>query len=102
MRRGTYLNVILTVNAVLLTGLLWTQLADRPLLESEAAAEAQSRTKTPNPPVIPNAAAQRDRMINAIKDLKQSVDAQRKFLESGKLKVTVTNLDEINLEVPSR
>jgi hypothetical protein len=100
MRRGTYLNVILTVNAVLLTGLLWTQLVDRPLLEAEAA--AQSRTKTTQPPVIPNAAAQREKMIKAISDLKQSVDTQRKLLESGKLKVTVTNLDEIKLEAPSR
>ncbi|MDY7108374.1 MAG: hypothetical protein SYC29_07025 [Planctomycetota bacterium] len=100
MRRGTYLNVILTVNAVLLTGLLWTQLADRPLLETEAA--AQSRTKTPAPPAPPNAAEQRAKMIKTLNGLKQSVDAQRKLMESGKLKVTVTNLDEIELEAPSR
>jgi hypothetical protein len=100
MRQGTYLNVILTVNAVLLTGLLWTQVVSQPLLDTSAA--AQSRTRTAAPPVIPNAAAQRAKMIDALNDLKQSVDAQRKLLESGKLKVTVTNLDEIKLETPKR
>jgi hypothetical protein len=100
MRRGTYLNVILTVNAVLLTGLLWTQIASQPLLASTAT--AQSRTKQATAPVIPNAADQRNKMINALADLKRSVDAQRQLLESGKLKVYVTNLDEINLEAPPR
>ena len=32
MRQSRYLNVILTVNAVLLAGLLWTQVVDRPML----------------------------------------------------------------------
>lgn len=92
MRQGIYLNVILTVNAVLLSALLWTQLANRPLLAHPAAAQ-QSVGEG-----IPNAAAQRQRQLEVMRDIKVSVDATRKLLESGKVKVEVTNLDQIKLD----
>jgi hypothetical protein len=87
MRQGRYLNVILTVNAVLLTGLLWTQLSDRPLLASDVAAQSV--------PGIPNAADQRQRMLEAMREIKDSVDATRNMLQSGKLKVEVTNIEDL-------
>ncbi|UCD74981.1 MAG: hypothetical protein JSV91_14485 [Phycisphaerales bacterium] len=92
IRQGTYLNAILTVNAVLLSALVWTQLAPRPVMAETATAQATRR------PGIPNAAEQRQKLITAVKDMKASVDSTRKLLESGKLKVEVTNLDEIRLE----
>lgn len=91
-RQGAYLNVILTVNAVLLSVLIWTQIASRPVLEQTAEAQSPPRIK------VPNAADQRQKMIKALNDVKKSVDSTRKLLEGGKLKVRVTNLDEIELE----
>ena len=104
MRQGTYLNVILTVNAVLLAGLLWTQVVDRPVLAETAV--AQSRSK-PNPNkdysgtyYKPNAAEQRKQQIEALNKLNESIQAQTMMLSSSKAKVEVMNLDEIKLEMP--
>jgi len=90
MRQRKYLNVILTVNALLLAALTWTQIAATPLLASEASAD----TKRPRIGV-PNAAAQRQDMIRAIRDLQRTNDETRRLLESGKIKVQVTNLGEL-------
>lgn len=98
MRQGAYLNVILTVNAVLLGGVLWTQVASHPGLTQSASAQS-----TPSgAPVgqahgvgIPNAGDQRQKMIEALRELTASVESSRKLMESGKLKVQVTNLDQI-------
>jgi hypothetical protein len=87
MRQGTYLNVILTVNAVLLGGIVWTQIAGRPVLEQTATAQVGTG--------VPNAADQRQKMIEALRDMKTSIDANTKLMQSGKLKVEVTNLNEI-------
>lgn len=87
MRRETYLNVILTINAVLLAVVLWVQVAERPLLAETALAQP-SRIK------IPNANDQRFQMINELKNMSKSLEVTRKLLESGKIKVEVTNLDQ--------
>ena len=55
MRQGSYLNVILTVNAVLLAGVLWTHVAGTPVLNSTANAQSAGTGGTG----IPNAADQR-------------------------------------------
>ena len=94
MGQGKYLNVILTVNAVLLTGLLWTQVAATPLLAGTA--EAQNRTYGPKVPVIPNAAKQRDATIKAVKDVERAVNGLKASLENGRIKVQVSNLAELN------
>lgn len=91
MRQGTYLNVILTVNAALLGAVAWMQVAGQPALVQSAVAQGQ-----PDPGAgIPNAADQRHKMIEALRELKASVDATKKTIESGKMKVEVTNLDQI-------
>jgi hypothetical protein len=92
MRRATYLNVVLTINAVLLAALLWSAVAGRPLFSTEAA--AQSRTRYAEVPNVPNAGEQRAEMVAALKDLKQSVEATNRLLSSG-VRVVVTNPDEI-------
>jgi len=92
MRQGLYLNVILTVNAVLLAGIVWTQVAGHPTLARSAS--AQTGPVSPNQG-IPNAADQRQKVIEGIRDLKTSVEAMKRTIESGKLKVEVTNLDQI-------
>ena len=92
MRQHRYLNVILTVNAVLLTGLLWTQIASTPIFAGTAS--AQNRTRFATPPTIPNAAKQRNATLNAIRDLKSSVDGLKRQVESG-VRVEVTNFEEV-------
>ncbi len=98
MRQGTYLNVILTVNAVLLAGLVWTQVAETPLLAETASAQNRSRLGPPVPNV-PNAAKQREKIVASVDRLKASVDETRRLLQSGGLEVKVTNLDEIKINI---
>jgi len=97
MRQGTYLNVILTVNAALLTGLLWVQLAGHSTLSTEASAQTQTQPPiSGNPSLIPiNAADQRQRQIEGLREVKSAVDSMSKLLESGKVKVEVTNVDQL-------
>jgi hypothetical protein len=92
MRQSTYLNVILTINAALLTGLLWTQFVGAPSLTSQALAQT-----TPGVG-IPNAAEQRQRMIETMREIKASIEVTRKLLESGKVKVEVANIKELREE----
>jgi acetamidase/formamidase len=95
MRQSKYLNVILTVNAVLLAGLLWTQIASAPVLAQDAVAQVRATRAVPT---IPNAAEQRKKMIDALQEIRQSADATKQLLESGQVKVQVTNLDDIRIE----
>jgi hypothetical protein len=90
MRQGTYLNAILTANALLLGGILWTQVAGKPALEQEALAQAAGEGGG-----VPNAAAQRQKMIDMLKEMKVSVDNASKLLLSGKVRVEVTNIDQM-------
>lgn len=97
MRQSKYLNVILTVNAILLAGLLWTQVAGRAPLTPEAHAQtSQSGTG------FVNAAEQRQRMIEALNEIKGSVEATRKMVESGRMKVEVANIDKLKGEPGTR
>lgn len=91
MRQGTYLNIILTINAVLLTALIWTQVADRPFVSESA--QAQSHRDVPL-----NAGAQRQKVIELLTEVKKESEKSRKLLESGDVRVRVTNLDEIKID----
>jgi hypothetical protein len=97
MRQTTYLNVILTCNAMLLSGVLWTQLAGRSLMTQSA--EAQS-TEAAGIPGIPNAGGQREQMIRELQAMNVSLSAAIRTIEGGRTRVEVTNLGEIKLEVP--
>ena len=86
MRQSTYLNVILTVNAGLLAAVVWTQLADRPVLAQPASAQSSQ-------PVMKTTTADRQlRMIEIMGDMQTQLEAINTRLESGKLKVEVINL----------
>jgi hypothetical protein len=91
MRQSKYLNVILTVNAGLLAGLLWTQVAGHAPLSAEAHAQSSGTG-------FVNAAEQRQRMIETLQEIKGSVEATRKVVESGKMKVEVANIDKLKGE----
>lgn len=98
MRQGKYLNGILTVNAVLLAGLLWTQVAGKALLASTASAQSNASGAPigrSGDAMMTNAAEQRQKMIETLKDIKTSIDATRKVVEGGKMKVEVVNIDQV-------
>lgn len=90
MKRNTYLNGVLTAIAVLLGALVWIQVTAS---ESGNQALAQSRTERRG---LPNAAAQRKAIVDAIKELQKEVESQNKVFESGTLKVHVVNIKELS------
>jgi hypothetical protein len=70
--------VLLMVNAVLLSALLWVQLAETPILARPALAQRQQ---------LPNAGLQRERMLASLEAIRKSVDETRTILKTGKIKV---------------
>jgi hypothetical protein len=90
MRQGRYLNVILTVNAALLSALVWNGIAERPLLSTQAHAQGV-------PEGVPNAGMRRQQVIDGLRDVRSQLDGMRRTLESGAVKVQVTNLDELKV-----
>jgi hypothetical protein len=106
MNHPKYLNAILTVNALLLGGLLWTQIADRSLLSSEAQAQAKlerepGTNRERAQPLFPNSTAFSNEMLSSQRQIVHSLEALRLMLVSGRLQVEVSNLDEIEVEVAS-
>ena len=73
---------LLTVNAVLLGGLLWVQIAEKPVFAESAYAQRGGQ--------LPNAGAQRDLMIQQLTQIQQATQATQKVLESGTVKVVIT------------
>lgn len=90
---GRYLNAILTINAVLLAGIICTQLTGGAAWSSTAAAQTPP-PGTPGGGGVPNAGAQRLEMINELAALRASVEGMKKQLESGKMKVVIANVDD--------
>ena len=100
MGRASYHNGVLTANAVLHAGLLWTQIAGQPLLSSPAA--AQNITPARPVPTIPNAAKQRNEIFESIHELRRTTQESMRMFRSGQVKVEVTNLDEIKIAAGTR
>ncbi len=99
MQRETYLSVLLTCTACLLTVDLWARLADRPVLASEAI--AQSRSRNPNAKnagqrgvgtSMSDGVQQRKEIIELLKGLKTKVGSLEHAMTSGSIKVEVINL----------
>ena len=69
MSKGRKLTaVLLTVNALLLSALLWVQLAGTPILARPALAQRQQ---------LPNAGLQRERMQATLEAIRKSLDETR-------------------------
>ncbi len=94
-RQGRFLNAILTVNAILLGVLLWTQFANHPPVVDSAS--AQSRTKTPLPNSGRGVYAAQSHNVKILRDLEKAVNSIQSTLESGRMRVEVVNLDEIEI-----
>ncbi len=94
MRRKTYLNGILTINAALLTGLLWVQVADQPVLANTASAQVRT-SRGQAPPMATFEYTQRQKIIDELVKLGKSMEAMKKQIVSGTIKVEVSNLDQV-------
>ena len=89
-RQGAYLNIVLTAVTILLAALVWTQFSGQAgMVRSSIAAD---RVGTG----VPDAGEQRERMIRELRELRGTLEAMRKLMESGRAKVQVTNLDQID------
>ena len=97
MTQIKYLNVILTINAVLLAALVWSQVGAGPGLDAVASAQ----TAAPDDAGIPNAASQRQQIVEAIRRLDGKVEATNRLLSGGRLKVQVANLAELGPQSPN-
>ncbi len=89
-RNSTYLNAILTVNAVMLAALVWTHVSDGPAIAGAAAPQAQ--TDADSNLGVPNAGLQRLQTLNEIKALRGDITRLEGLLSSGKMKVTIGNV----------
>ncbi len=94
--QGKYLNVLLAANAVLLTLFLVVQVIDNPIGAQEAIAEPM-QDKDQRQRYFTNDNELRVEMIKQLKLVRDAVDANSELMRSGKLRVRVTNLDEIKI-----
>ncbi len=88
--QSTYLNIILTALTIVLAALLWTQFA------SGGGAVRSSFATDRIATGIPDSGAQRERIIHELRELRGTLEATRQLMESGRAKVQVTNLDQID------
>ncbi len=89
-RQGTYLNIVLTAVTILLAALLWTQFSGRGgMVQSSFAADRDGSG-------IPDAGAQLERIIRELREIRVTLEATKELMESGRAKVQVTNLDQID------
>jgi hypothetical protein len=91
MKRDTYLSLMLTVTATLLTADLWSRVAADPPL-GDTAAMAQGVGKTPPRGVGSTSAVafeQRKEVIKLLKSLNSEVKGLRGDLRGGSVSVTV-------------
>ncbi|MCH2132441.1 MAG: hypothetical protein MK116_01700 [Phycisphaerales bacterium] len=100
MRKDTYLNVVLTVIAVLLTVDVWTRVAQQPFPGETAVAQSRSQPnraggRTPAPTGVSaigrEAIQQRDKMIQQLTQIREQFVALRGLLESGGIAVKVSD-----------
>ncbi len=88
MSKSRKLHAILTVIAVLLAAQIWLQVASRPVFAGESQAAG-------DPPTFPNAAKQRQDLLDAVERMTNEVKRTNELLESSTLQVEVANLSEI-------
>ncbi len=81
MRSLRYLNTVLTLLAVLLTAMLYTQWVHAPVA---TVAEAQAAG-------LPDAGAQRQQMVDLLKSLNQKADELNAMFKDGKARIQVQN-----------
>ena len=97
MRRMKSTNILLAVNAVLMSAVLWTNLAggttDRQPLLAGRSAHAQSPLNSADG--VPNAGRQRQQTVEELRALNATVESLKSLLNGPAIKVQVMNLDEM-------
>ena len=104
MRKDTYLNVVLTVIAVLLTVDVWTRISEHPLPVDQAMAQSRSQPNRMAPrktisqkgvsAIGTEAIGQRAEMIEVLTGIREQLGALRGLLEGGGIKVQVSEKAE--------
>lgn len=104
MHRDTYLNIVLTLIAVLLTADLWVRIAERPMVAGMAVAQSRSQANRLAPRKTPaqkgvsaigtEAIDQRAEMIILLQEIGEQFSGLRGLLESGNAKIQVSNPQE--------
>jgi hypothetical protein len=86
MNKSNLTPLLLTVNAALLAMLVLLQLTSGGVQSAQAA-----------PPTtgIPNAGEQRQLMLEELEAMRMDVDAMRKSIAGGQLRVTVSNINDL-------
>lgn len=106
MQRGTLTNGFLLGVAVLLAVNVMFHLGSSNIGPQEAAAQNKSygppsrdSRRADDPKDVPNQARQLERILTALERLESKLEANTRMLESGKMKVEVTNLSDISVNV---
>jgi hypothetical protein len=91
-RNATYLNAILTVNAVMVAALVWTHVSEGPSLANASPLQAETGENTGG---VPNAGLQRLQTLNEIKALRSDVQRLEATLVAGKIRFGISNFAEL-------
>jgi hypothetical protein len=95
VRSRGFLSGILTVNAVLLAALVWTNITEGPSRAEAAPVAPVAQSDDPPQIGVPNAGAQRERLIAEVRSLREDVRALEQAVNSGRMKVTISNFSEL-------
>jgi hypothetical protein len=98
----SYLNGILTANAVLLAALTWTNVAGGPA-SAMAAPQSQPNGAPSGPPLAEgpalNSASQRLDQLNTLRQIRADLARLEATLSSGKVQVRLVNPGDIKLDI---
>lgn len=92
--KSNYLNAILTVNAVLLAALVWTNIAGH----SGGAAAIASPQSSQGDGGVPNAGLQRLDILNEVRAIRAELQQMDATISGGRMRVMVTNVDEFKID----
>ncbi len=95
VRSRGFLSGILTANAVLLAVLVWTNITEGPSRADAAPIVAAPQSDEQPSVGVPNAGAQRERLIAEVRSLREDVRALEQAVNSGRMKVTISNFSEL-------
>ena len=102
MRRMKSTNILLTVNAVLMSALLWSQVVgggagagSGQLLVDLPGTSAYAQSPLTSPDGVPNAGKQRQQTIDELRALRATVESMKSMLQGTPMKVQVVNAEEL-------
>ncbi len=95
IRSRGFLSGILTANAVLLAVLVWTNITEGPSRAEAAPTVVLAQSDDPPSVGVPNAGAQRERLIAEVRSLREDVRALEQAVNSGRMKVSIANFSEL-------